>query len=78
MGQSKYGDKAKLPKVVFNITAKAVKPEIAEIPDKAVRPEKADKPDKPDKNAKGSKKIGNGFSYLNGFAVYYNELFVSA
>ena len=48
MGQSKYGDKAKLPKVVFNITAKAVKPEIAEIPDKAVRPEKADKPDKPD------------------------------
>ena len=31
---------------------------------------KADKRDKPDKNAKGSKKIGNGFSYLNGFAVY--------
>ena len=71
MGQSKYGDKAKLPKVVFNITAKAVKPEIAEIPDKAVRPEKADKPDKNAKgSARGSKKLENGFSYLNGFAVY--------
>ena len=67
MGQSKCGDKAKIPKEVFNITAKAVKPEIAEIPDKAVRLEKADKPDK---NAKGSKKLENGFSYLNGFAVY--------
>ena len=46
MGQSKYGDKAKIPK------------EVSEIPDKAVRPEKADKPDKNAKgSARGSKQI---------------------